>query len=216
MSTVVDHITAPCVLRILRAFCDLAGQEHAVGSEWHVARLEFCFVSKQLTFHLLDHGLTRSVAIDITDAQGPKIGRMREWFELLGNLPAEEMSQPRSASSSGSSCHTAAQPDLGDFATLVGLMKRHEWEAARVECSRLANESRYDGEALQNFAGELEGVAARLAGEDREAGIWLYDLAIGYWHAWGSFATSGGDGAARMPYIKGAHARRTAFLASRK
>src|SRR5262245_54741642 len=173
MSTVVDHIAAPCVLRVLRAFCDLAGHEHSPGSEWHVTHIEFCFVSKRLTFDLLDHGLTRTVEIDITDSWGLKIGRMHEWFELLGDLPADEMNQLRSASSSSS----AAPPpltdtELSDFAALVGLLKRHEWEDARAECSRLAHQPRYDGEALQNFAGELEGVAAWLAGEDREAGIW--------------------------------------------
>src|SRR5262245_57054597 len=110
MSTVVDHIAAPCVLRILRAFCDLAGQEHNPGSEWHVIHIEFCFVSKRLTIQLLDHGLTRTVEIDITDARGPKIGRMREWFELLGDLPENEMNQLRSASSSSS----AAAPPLTD------------------------------------------------------------------------------------------------------
>lgn len=42
-------------------------------------------------------------------------------------------------------------------------------------------------------------VTIRRAFRDRAAAEWLYDRAIDCWYGWGSLATRGGDGAARLP-----------------
>lgn len=216
MGTVVDHLRPPCAVTVRRAFRDRAGQAHEVGERWLLRALRFEVATMSLAFDIERDGRASVFEIDLRDPQAPQNGRMREWFEVGEAPPSTGPRQvrPRSLHSGGK-----ADPSLSDFMTaeiaeVAALAASGDLAAAEAALQAAHRLPCFAGEALQNLAQALEGAAAAVLPRNRAAAEWLYDRGIDCWYGWGSMATSGGDGAARLPSIKAALKRRRELLGS--
>lgn len=182
-------------MRLSRPLVDAMSQAFAEGSVWHIEAIDADVAAMKVTLRLRSCGGEAVLCLDLRAPEGPRLGRMRDWFEVI-DPPVDarpELPRPRALSALA---QTLRSDDLG---------------AAQSRLRGLARD--YDGERLQLFAERLEAAARELAAVDHARAAWLYERAIDAWYGWGAMATSGGDGAARAPLIEAARARHAAFLA---
>lgn len=183
-------------MRLLRPVVDAARRAFAEGSVWHIEAIDADIATMKVTLRLRScDGEAAVLCLDLRAPDGPRLGRMRDWFEVI-DPPVDsrpELPRPR------------------DLSALAEALRSDDLVAAESRLRALARD--YEGERLQLFAERLEGVARELAAVDHARAAWLYERAIDAWYGWGAMATSGGDGAARAPRIEAARARHAAFLA---
>jgi len=193
MAVQVDHLMAGRWIRLLRDMADADGVAFTAGGTWRIDAIAVDMATLVVTFSL--GGAT--MRLDLRAPDGPRLGRMRDWFEVV-EPPADAPPEPQ-------------PPRI--LSPLAIELRSGDVGAAEAVIRHLAARREYRGENLQSLAEALEAVARELSSVDRERAAWLYERAIEAWYGWGSMATSGGDGAARVPRIEAARARHAAFLA---
>lgn len=199
MALTVDHLRTDAVVKVIRAFRDAGGRVHPPGEQWTLRGMSFDPATLHLTMTVAgDDGTEQRFVLDLKDVQGPRIGRMREWFE------AGEPGGSRPEHHGSRVVRQAVPEPLQDVCRLA---EAGRWDDARQALQPLFERREFAGENLPNLAGLLEHATACVFPGNHEAACWLYQQAIQCWHGWGALATSGGDGAARMPDIKAALAR---------
>lgn len=199
MADRLEHLEAGQRVRILRAFPDLFGLWHRPPEEWQIVAIEVDAQSSIAMFRIVVGGGERTVRVDLKRADAPRLGRLGEWFARVTEPP-----WPAPAG--------AAPPIPPALAPLHRALLDGDLEAAEASVRALVGTPDYAGEALQVLAEQVEGVASAVLPLRPAAGAWAYERAIVLWYGWGSMATSGGDGAARLPLIKAALRRRDAAL----
>lgn len=201
MATQVDHLAAGRWVRVLRSVVDADGVVFAAGGTWRIDAIESQFGSLVVTFRLFAAAGAATMRLDLRAPDGPRLGRMRDWFEVI-EPPADAPPEPELPRTPRVLSALAEALRVGDIGE------------AEARLRDLAARPEYRGENLETLAERLESVARELAAVDRARAGWLYDRAIDCWYGWGAMATSGGDGAARAPRIDAARTRRAAFLAA--
>ena len=186
-------------MRLLRPVVDAASRVFAEGSTWHIEAIDADVATMKVTLQLRSLDGEATLCLDLRAPDGPRLGRMRDWFDVI-DPPADA---PREA--------PRAAPRAWALSALADALRSDDPAAAESRLRALARD--YDGERLQLFAERLEAIARELAAIDHARAAWLYERAIDAWYGWGAMATSGGDGAARVPRIEAARARHAAFLA---
>ncbi|HEX2099067.1 MAG TPA: hypothetical protein VHF69_00305, partial [Candidatus Synoicihabitans sp.] len=146
---------------------------------------------------------------------GPRNGHMREYFEVGGRQP-----RPEDTPAGRLERHVPPQPPLAEepitdptrgdeaLARVWALASRRRFAEARTQLQQLLS-------GPDPYGGVLEGVAegmvrlARAHELDADPTVydWLRTQAISLWYAWGSQATSGGEGACRAVKIRAAEAQ---------
>lgn len=196
MAVQVDHLVAGRWIRLLRPVVDADRVAFPTDGTWRIDSIVVDMATLIATLDL--RGAT--MRIDLRAPDGPRLGRMRDWFEVI-DPPADAAPEPQ------------PEPALRTLSPLATELRSIDLEAAEALVRDLAARPAYRGENLQALAEYLEALARELCSADRDRAAWLYDRAIDAWYGWGAMATSGGDGAARAPRIEAALARHAAFLA---
>lgn len=201
MGTQVDHLAAGRWIHLLRSVVDADGAAFAAGGTWRIEAIDSPMGSLIVTFRLFAVAGGATMRLDLRAPDGPRLGRMRDWFEVV-DPPADAPPEPE-----------PSRPPRA-LSALASALRSGDIGAAEARVRDLAARPEYRGENLEALAERLEAVARELPPADRERAAWLYDRAIDCWYGWGALATSGGDGAARARRIEAACARHAAFRAA--
>lgn len=183
MGYVIDHLAADRRVTVLEDFIDARGAAHRAGETAILRRLALDWPRREIRMDWERGGAAETLVFDLDSPAGPGNGRMRRYFEVGDYAP-----QPRPPS-------PAAEPGHDPVSRVAALAVRGDTAAAE----RLLRSLDDDPESL---AAALTAAAERHAGCD-----WLRDEAVNAWYHWGSQATSGGDGAARLLIMRPALAR---------
>lgn len=205
MATTVDHLAAGRAFRIIRPFTDARGARHGEGERGVVVALRVDWPRQEILLTWRRDGREETMAFPLAGGDGPGNGRMRTYFELERE-DEERAPVPRPR---GAVLHLpppggpalAVEDARGPVERVVALADNRRFDEAREELHRCA--------APPDDIARTLGAAAERRALERDGAIyeWLRDRAIDCWYAWGSQATSGGDGAARLLSIDPAVAR---------
>jgi hypothetical protein len=203
MGCTVDHLRRDARVRVLREFTDARGVKHHVGETAVIRELELDWPKQELWFEWERGGKTERVTFGLGAKEGPRNGHMKEFFAVEGEAPRPRPVpppppqpprlpvpplKPKGSSTEGSHAYGVER--------LRALISQHRFEEANEAVGVLLAGHDPHGYLILKVAGDLENIAAEYAG-DSVADAWARDRAVGLWYAWGSSATSGGEGAAR-------------------
>jgi hypothetical protein len=217
MGCVIDHLSRDHRVRVLQDFEDARGARHAAGESAIIRSMDLDWNRQEIAIAWERNGAKETLYFSLNAKAGPRSGHMRDYFAVEEHVP-EPRPKPVFV-------RRAAPPDIPEVApALVGDQERYDEAVANVWA--LAARKRFDeaeaqmqlilappdpyGGRLQRLAGDMVGIAS-LHSLDFEDAIydWARTRAVNLWYAWGSGATSGGEGAARVGEIEDA----VAFLA---
>lgn len=160
-------------------------------------------------------------ALGATD--GPRHGRMREYFALVTGSGASEAGGDATGIGAGPGSgrgvavalpelrgECVRDPSRWDDAVqrLWALAGRRRFAEAEEQLLALSGEATRDPDADRRWA-EVLGRLAEVHADDPGPGVydWMRDRALRHWYAWGATATSGGEGAARLLEMEPARRR---------
>lgn len=214
MATTIDHLRADVAVRVLRSFVDARGVRHAEGERGVILEIRLDWPRQEIVLHWKRDGREESMPFPLQGTEGPGNGRMREFFAV----DEEEASErPRPPHPRGPILHLPppGQPplsidDAGAGAGRAAALADHRrFEEALIEL-RACRLPPDDIARTLTWAAER-----RVLEPDGAVYHWLRDRAIDCWYAWGSQATSGGEGAVKLLTMEPAFARFKALDAER-
>ena len=212
MGSVIDHLQADHQIRVLQDFSDARGTTHRAGDVGVIRRMELDWARQEMVIEWERDGTKEALCFALMAKTGPRNGRMRDFFELGERVPVAG-ERPKQ----GRGSRVVAIPALveepiadvtrySDAVTRVwALAARHRFEEADAQCRLItASPDPYDGR-LESLAGDLVAMAVTHLGDAEDAVYdWAREKAVHLWYAWGSGATSGGEGAVRADKIRAA------------
>lgn len=233
MACSVDHLVPGIRVRVLRDFCDARGSQHRAGVEALIRDIHLDLGRGAFTITWERDGLTEALTFSLAAQDGPRHGRMRDYFQVASVPSGESREQrrerpgptlrestpprPRDNIGVASSERSQQPPTLacGDWEReeaglqqIGALALEQRFAEARERLFELCRGGERGNERLQELAEALGRMAAARAGDpDRSVYEWLRDRSKDLWYAWGSTATSGGEGAARSVEIDAAMER---------
>ena len=216
MGCVVDHLRSDHRVEVIRDFTDARGARHHAGEVAILRKMDLDWGRQEIVFEWERDGANETLHFALNATDGPRNGRMRDYFLLQDYLPT-----PREKSGTVRRGRKVAVPVLppknrpvtatSDYAEAVSriwaLAAKGQYEDAEEQIRLiLAPEDPFDAR-LEQLAGDMVGVATAHA-EDQDNAMydWARRWAINLWYAWGSGATSGGEGAVRSDRIRDAEA----------
>lgn len=219
MSCVVDHLAVDLRVSIRQDFADARGVRHCRGEAGIIRSLALDWARQEIVLEWERAGGRERMYFALAARDGPRNGRMRAYFEVIERSPPPLSPRRQEASAVP---EPAAQPVTDPrryadgFARVWALAARGRFDEAEQQLQLiLAGEDPFGGR-LEQAAGDMVGVACAHALDPNEAiYAWARQRAVDLWYAWGSQATSGGEGMARMTSIRAAEERLAACDARR-
>ena len=214
MSAVIDHLGADVKVKVLRAFTDLAGRPVAVGESGVIRGLDVDWPKQRIVLRWENRGRREELAFALSAKDGPRNGHMREYF-AVGEAVASPDQAPAVRAQRARERLRVAVPDLADapikdptqgeaaLGRVWALAHCHRFDEA-AEQLRLVGQAREPGHLESMAEGLTRIAAAYVEAGDEEVYVWLRGKALDLWYAWGSQATSGGEGAAMSVRIRAA------------
>lgn len=222
MSCVIDHLSSDYRVTVRQAFTDARGVPHAVGESGIIRRIELDWPRQEIAIEWERDGAAERMVFALAAREGPGNGRMRayfdrgEWSPVPRPPPAQ---RPRQAPEIPELvAEPVTDPSRYDeaFRRVWALAARGQFAAAESQLQVILSAPDPWGGTLERAADDLVGLAcAHALDPDPAVYPWLRERAVRLWYAWGSQATSGGEGAARMDSIRSAEARLAACDAQR-
>lgn len=214
MATTIDHLSVEYMIHVLQDFTDANGVEHKVGESGLITNLEFSQISHEIYITWLRDGNSETMMFRLTDKTGPGSGRMKQYFEKGDYMPAPPEGKkfvpnfgfvpivPTLPEPTSKLIKNSDQ--LEDALDRVwALAGRNRFDEADEQLQTILNAPDRRGDNAQRAAEVLCGAAKlHIFDDDPTVYRWLREKGIGLWYAWGSGATSGGEGAARATEIR--------------
>jgi hypothetical protein len=208
MSCTIDHLRVDHTLRVLRDFTDLNGQHHRANETGVVRRLAIDWSAQAVVLEWERSDRRETMRFALNAQTGPRNGAMRDFFEM-GEARPSARSTPVKTSTRKT---RVVRPESWPMPSPEVITDVAQWDAAVQRIAGLAARSRFadvdaqisallvdvgpTGWRLRKLADDLGDLAvAHAYSEDRTIYVWLRDRSINLMHAWGSCATSGGEGA---------------------
>ena len=208
MACTIDHLRRDLRVRVLQAFQDKGGIRHEAGAMGTIRTLEYDPVQAEFQITWEVGGKVERMTFDLRSRTGPGNGRMRQFFEDLG----DELPPPGTRVRFSRAPRSVRPPLL-----LPGFIRRgpgrdeqvlqRAWTLAAARQFGEAEEQLRELDQSWNRAcAEAMTTAVEVHADDEDGAVyeWLREQATDLWHCWGSTATSGGEGAAMMPSIRAA------------
>jgi hypothetical protein len=215
MGCMIDHLQADHRVRVLREFSDVHGMRHGAGESGIIRTMDLDWGRQEIVIEWERNGTTEKLVFALAAKEGPRNGHMREFFEMNEHVPL-----PKARASAAQRMAPAEPPPLVEgpvtdtaqtrdaLARISALAAHGRLDEAETQIRIVLDGQDPFGGRLQQLAEKMVGIAVAHAGEpDRTVFDWARQRAIDLWYAWGSGATSGGEGAARMVYISAAEER---------
>lgn len=217
MATTVDHLSVNHRLRVIQPFTDANGTRFDTGFEGVISRLDIDWATREIVMEVDGNGDRAHMRFALSATDGPRNGRMREYFEV-GDLDAAV--RPRRAGdpppADARELRPVAIPELVGEVLITdpareeealtrvwALAARRRFDEARDQLIEVNGWPDASGERSRSLAGPIGAAAVTHAWDDDETVYrWLRDWSINLWYQWGAGATSGGDGAARAVHIR--------------
>lgn len=213
MGCVIDHLQSDHRIRVLQDFTDARGARHVAGEEAVLRSMDLDWGRQEISLEWEREGGREKLYFALAAKDGPRNGRMREYFAMGERVPL-----PREDPMERHRREMAARiPTIvGDVVREVtrydeavtrvwALAAQHRFEEAEAQLRLiLAAPDPCDGR-LEQLAGDIVGIAiAHVYDGDRSVFDWARNRGVGLWHAWGSNASAGGEGAVRGNRIRDA------------
>ena len=208
----VENLLSGGRYRVLADFADAAGGRHRAGEEWTFRRAEYRHGEKMLALFVDREGGEAEIPLALWRGENaPGLGRLKEWFEMLASPVYQRQPEPAAS----------REPDLTAEPAFRAMADTPEWRAfeERLRAAlRLAKDRRYEEASslidelvsgsdqgdgpIQSVAHRLGEAAASVAGKNDELAEWLREQSTSLWYTWASWATSGGEGTARVRQLQ--------------
>lgn len=215
MGCVIDHLQANHRVRVLRDFSDVHGVRHGAGESGIIRTMDLDWGRQEIVIEWERNGAAEKLFFALAAKEGPRNGHMREFFEMNEYVPrpnarpsAARRVVPAEAPPSVESPVADPAQTRDALARISALAVHRRLDEAEEQIRIVLDGQDPFGGRLQQLAEEMVGIAVAHASDpDRTVFEWARQRAIDLWYAWGSGATSGGEGAARMVYISAAEER---------
>lgn len=219
MAVTIDHLKEHHEIRVTREFVDHQGVLHPIGESGVIQRLGFDWGSQSVVIEWIRGGTAETMRFPLANSSGPGNGRMQDYFEIGDYVdPAgpEKLSGDRKVATRPSpqlpdvvaspiQTHTRYDEAIERIWALAG---RRRFAEAEEQLQAILNAPDRVGDNACLAAESLCALAlAHGYDEDQSVHRWLRERGISLWYAWGSGATSGGEGAARALEIRAAEAK---------
>ena len=215
MGCVIDHLQTDHRVRVLQDFTDARGTRYVADETAILRAQDLDWAKQEIVLEWEREGRREKLHFALAAKDGPGNGRMRAYFAL-----EDRVASPRAASAKRATGQAPEVPALSeelvrdaeryaDALTRVWALaaRRRFREAQEQVRAILATPDPYGG-TLERLAGDLVNLAVAHAQDDEDVVYqWLRERSIDLWYAWGSQATSGGEGAYRAQYIRAAEER---------
>jgi len=215
MATTIDHLSADHMVRVLQDFVDARGVHHRAGEEGRIIALGFDMRTNDISIEWLRDGKSETMVFDLRERSGPGNGRMRQYFELgeyvnpgregmrfVPNYGYVPIAPPELPMVTGKVITTDARYDDA-IERVWALAGRKRFDEAEEQIRAIAYATDRRGDNSDRLAGSVCGLAVSHAFDaDPAVYEWLRDRGISLWYAWGSGATSGGEGTERGREIR--------------
>jgi hypothetical protein len=204
MGCTIDHLEAGHCVTVIRDFADARGESHRAGETAVLKALGVDLASGCIRIDWEREGRVETLVFELASRSGPGNGRMREYFEV--SELAQEAVRPPSVAPEP----PPVEPEvIRDPSRRDDAFTRVDALACTKRFAEAEEQLRAIGAIHADLVARELGAAAerRARDDDPSAYEWLRDRAIDHWYAWGSEATSGGDGAARLLEIRPAMIR---------
>jgi hypothetical protein len=219
MGAVIDHLRANHEIVVLREFKELNGTVHRAGERAVLRAMRLDWVKEQVLFEWEQDGAKRTLTFALHAKDGPRNGRMRDYFELGEYVPIPEHTLAGQAAAKRKRLR-AAIPEVrerpvtavAEFTEGVGrvwaLASRRRFDEAKSQLRLLLQLPDEYGVQLQRLAEDLAEMAiAHNEPGETEIYDWLRTEALNLAYSYGSGASAGGEGAVRGEWIRGIEAR---------
>lgn len=216
MATTVDHLSRDHSMTVLTAFSDARGVAHSVGEKGVIKDMGYDWGKSEISITWERDGKSETMYFLDSNRAGPGNGRMKRFFELgeyvtphiegkkfvpfVGHVPLKVELPEVTASL------ITSDAQFDDAMTRIWALagnRRFEEAEAQVRAIVHAEDRQWDN--TDRAAGMLCSYALKHAfDDDLTVYQWLRERGISLWYAWGSGATSGGEGMARSVDIRAA------------
>ena len=206
MGLVVDHLQADHVLTVLQDFTDARGVKHTAGETAVLRRMELDWQRQELCFEWERDGARETLYFAVAAKEGPRNGKMRDYFakgERIA-LPEDTIKGRRALAKPPEVPELVEAPvtDPKQYGEAVNriwaLAAKHRFDEAEAQIQLLIAPDDPFGGRLQMLAGDVVRIAvAHVRDADRTVFNWARERGIHLLYAWGSGATSGGEGTVR-------------------
>ena len=205
MGCTIDHLCADLRVTVRQDFADARGHRHRAGETGVIRKIALDWPKQEICVEWQRDGKMETMLFELMAKTGPRNGHMKEFFEA-GDLELPERKDRRKFVPDLGLVPTAppelpeVSPGLiADAARAQEALQRVWALAGRRRFAEAEEQLRAVQQDPSITAGVLGG-AAELHVFEQDGAVyeWLRDRAINCWYSWGSQATSGGDGAARM------------------
>lgn len=220
MSCTIDHLRVDLIATVRQAFTDARGVRCRVGDSGLIRHLGVEWPRQEIVIEWERDGARERLYFPLAGREGPGNGRMRSYFDVTEPPPPPPPPRPqrRAPPLPDLAAAPVTEPGRYDegFARVRALVARARFAEAEVQLRALLTGPDPGGCRLEQTAAQMVEVAVAHAFDPNDAiYAWARDRAVQLWYAWGSQATSGGEGAARLPSIEAAEARLAACDAQR-
>jgi hypothetical protein len=215
MGCVIDHLQANHRILVLQDFRDARGTRHRKDDTGIIRIMDLDWARQEIVIEWERDGEAEKMFFALDAKDGPRNGRMRDFFAMEERVPL-----PKPLPSGALNDHAPASPPIvgepifdpaqsaGAMDRIAALCARGRLDEAERQIRLILDQPDPYGGRLQELAEHMVDIAVAHAQDaDRTVFDWVQRRAETLWYAWGSGATSGGEGAARLVYIEAAEKR---------
>jgi hypothetical protein len=212
MGATIDHLSADHRVEVLQDFQDARGTKHRAGEHAIIRRMDLDWPKQEFLIEWERDGAKEMLYFSLKATTGPRNGKMRQYFAIgeYAPIPREKpMKRRRGQPVEVPELVEGPVTDVTRYEEALNRVwalaaKRH-FDEADEQCNLItASPDPYSGR-LERLAGDMVAIAMTHAAEiDPVVYDWARKKAVHLWYAWGSGATSGGEGAVRAESIRAA------------
>ena len=216
MACVIDHLIRDHRVMVLQNFRDARGVAHCAGEIAVLRSMEIDWPRQEIRIEWERERHEETLYFSLAAKDGPGNGRMRQYFAVGERMPLpEDTLEGRKQLAPPVQIPDLVPKPVTDperyheaVERVWALAARGRFEEAEAQLRLITYAPDPYGGRLQSLAAEVVGIAVAHA-SDRDPTVfeWLRQRALHLWYAWGSCATSGGEGAARAVEIRAAEQR---------
>ena len=212
MGATIDHLSADHRVEVLKDFQDARGVKHRTGERAMIRRMELDWPKQEFLIEWERDGAKETLYFSLKASSGPRNGKMREYFRIgeYAPIPREKpMKRRRGQPVEVPKLVEEPVTDVTRYEAALNrvwaLAGKKRFVEADEQCCMITESPDPNSGRLERLAGDMVAIALMHAAEiDPTVYDWARKKAVHLWYAWGSGATSGGEGAVRAESIRAA------------
>jgi hypothetical protein len=217
MGCVIDHLQVDHRVTVIQDFTDVRGIRRKAGESAILRSMDLDWLRQEIVIVWERDGVKETLTFALAAKEGPRNGRMRDYFSVGERVPLFEDTiegRRQAEAKTWQVPEVVEEPvtDTGRYGDAVdrvwALAARRRFEEAETQVKLILSAPDPCDGRLQSLAGDMVGMAVAHARDaDSTVYDWAREKAVHLWYAWGSGATSGGEGTVRRQEIRAAEER---------